>query len=188
MDTLQYPRRVLEMVVGVADIDQVDTCRWQFGGDILAQDRSDVSQFLVLGGFVDVVEELARDVDGEHPALFPHRPGKKTGVESRSSPDIGNRHPGTDCQRLHDLFTLVEHLAAFTLEPLDKFGDIRFAKLIVDTGLDAFFLGGKGSRDHGQGQHAKHKKHPRPFPLIQKHYSNPPPIDGQDCQRNKSVG
>ncbi|MCU0873075.1 MAG: hypothetical protein MUE50_12110 [Pirellulaceae bacterium] len=139
----------LEVVIRVADEHQIDRIGGQTRGIVRADDARHVRQVLFPAGALDVLDELLRDIDRVHLARRDQR-REQPREQARPGPDVGHVQSGLQPASRHDLLPLLENLAAFALEVLDRLADVG---IIAEAGVDIFAFRRFGSRQAEPDQH-----------------------------------
>jgi hypothetical protein len=125
--------RPLEVVVDVADEDDVDARGRQTGRVVGALHHVDVRQRLEEGALPQVFDELGRDLEREDAPGRPDARREERLEEAGAGADVGDPHPRRELARRRDQEALRRDLALVALEVRDPFADVRdVAELLVD--------------------------------------------------------
>ena len=128
--------RALEVVVGVADENEVDRLRSEADGVVRAEHRRKVEEAVRLCALLNVFQELGSDIDSVHPAMHPDRLREELAVEARSGADIRDALARPQTTGFKHLRPSREHLATLHLKAADPLVDIEFG--VLETRVDPF--------------------------------------------------
>lgn len=134
------------MVVNVANEYNVDRIFGEIDGALRANRGGDVGDFLLLCHSVDVFNKVLCDVHGINGASGRDFRRKHAGEKTGAGADVGDVHARLETDGSDDFVAEFVDLAALAFEHGDVFVDIGIFEVVVDAGLDALLLGGRGDR------------------------------------------
>jgi hypothetical protein len=136
MNGLERSLRKLEVMIGVADENEIDGVLGQLGAELVTQHRLDVLDLGVLACLLIVTKEGRGYILGVNLALVSDLGGELSGEQASASANVGD-----------DLLGLGGDLSALPLELLEEVFEIGIFKGLVDSGLDALLLGRGWNQD-----------------------------------------
>ena len=144
--------RKLEVVVGIADKDQIDGFRRQLHGVGGADDADNVFDVCFLAGLLDMLDELGGDVHGVHRSLGAELLGEEVSEQAGPGTDVGHGHLWLELAGRNDFLSLDEDFPALGLERPDEFLHVGVLERLVDARADAFFLTRSQGNERHEGQ------------------------------------
>ena len=138
-----------EVMIRVADEDQIHRISVQPRGIVRADNARHVRQVLFPAGALDVLDELLRDIDRVH--LARRDPGgEQSREQARPGPHVGDVQAGLQSASRHDFVPFLENLATLALEVLNRLADIG---IVAESGVDVFTFRRFCSRQAEPDQH-----------------------------------
>src|SRR6516162_4906929 len=134
IDGLQRSLRKLEMVVRVADENQIDGVPGQLGRKLMALNCLDVLELVFFASFLDVAQKGWGDIHGDDLPLFPDLGSEPTSKQSGAGANVSDYHSRLDLAGGDDFLGVGGNLSAFALELLEKVLEVRVFKRLVDSG------------------------------------------------------